>query len=355
MNLSAAAEGFSCWIDATTNATVGWRDRWTARHVIKLTEERHGEFILQAPESVRAQKLVVTDGGLEGVFSPELAAILPGSRVELTLRPHQLLFRQIELPARAAEFLDGILRAQIDSLTPWNADDCAYGWSKPVQVMADRIVLNIAAGALQSLRPYARAFSNAGAYSVSMHAMSENSTDQAPIKIWEERTQGRVKLQKIRRLLVFILLSAVITATVAATTSAVVSSRIAAEQEQLAEQIDRARTAAGIRKDREGRSEADTLNRLIQRKQHARPTVMVIDDLSRLLPGHTYLTELRAEGDKLRISGITRDAPSLIGLLEQSGRFTKASFFAPTTRATSSPGERFHIEATIQPTLNVLQ
>jgi general secretion pathway protein L len=50
----------------------------------------------------------------------------------------------------------------------------------------------------------------------------------------------------------------------------------------------------------------------------------------------------------LRLVGITKDAPSLIGLLEQSGYFTRATFFAPTTRSSAEAGERFHLEAVIQ-------
>jgi len=77
--------------------------------------------------------------------------------------------------------------------------------------------------------------------------------------------------------------------------------------------------------------------------------VIVLEMLSQILPDHTYVTELRIEGNKLRLTGITRDAPSLIGLIEQSPRFTRATFFAPTTRSPSDSGERFHIEAQIQP------
>jgi general secretion pathway protein L len=77
--------------------------------------------------------------------------------------------------------------------------------------------------------------------------------------------------------------------------------------------------------------------------------VIAIEGLSRILPDHTHLTELRVEGNKVRLIGTSADAPSLIGLIEKSGLFARATFIAPTTKLPSEAGERFHIEAIIEP------
>ena len=88
---------------------------------------------------------------------------------------------------------------------------------------------------------------------------------------------------------------------------------------------------------------------LARRKNQNPSSVIVLDDLSQILPDNTYVTELRIEGEKLRLIGTTLDAPSLIRLMEQSQQFSHATFFAPTTRAPSDTGDRFNIEARIEP------
>ena len=80
---------------------------------------------------------------------------------------------------------------------------------------------------------------------------------------------------------------------------------------------------------------------LTQRKQATPSSVLVLEALSKILPDHTYVTELHIEGDQLQLVGITRDAPSLIELIEQSAQFTRATFFAPTTQAPGDPGGTF--------------
>ena len=70
------------------------------------------------------------------------------------------------------------------------------------------------------------------------------------------------------------------------------------------------------------------------------------------MPDDTYLTELHVADGKLEITGVTREAASLIQIIEQTEQFRNATFFAPTTRAPLEAGEQFHIEAQILPVLS---
>jgi general secretion pathway protein L len=140
-----------------------------------------------------------------------------------------------------------------------------------------------------------------------------------------------------------VLLSAAFAAAASLLVAAYLGSSLQSEQQDLQRRISQRRAA--LRLDPNAGESGVSL--LAKRKQATPSSVMVLEAVSRVLPDTTYVTELRIEGDKVQVVGMTQNAPSLIRLMEQSPQFTRATFFAPTTRAQNEPGERFHIEAHI--------
>jgi general secretion pathway protein L len=347
-SLRQIAEGISRWIDSVAATLVAWIGRLMSPRTVRFVEQDDGAFAVQAegraaPDTPRSVRIV--DGRLAESMPDSFAAMMRGSRAEFVLNPGRFLFRPLELPRQAAEFLDGVVRAQIDRLTPWSAKDAAFGWSPPADAGADRITVTVAATARALVAPLAQAMSALGAQSIGAFTHSE-ATGPAPIKVFEERAHGALDVNRVRRALLAVLVLAAVAAVTSVGASIVAGINLGAQQEELARRIAERRNAL-----RAGR-EADTptpLRQLERRKHETASSVLVLEVLSQILPDHTYVTELRIEGDKLRVIGLTRDAPSLIRLMEQSPQFTRATFFAPTTRSPSDPGERFHIEARIEP------
>jgi general secretion pathway protein L len=339
---------FSRWINTTAQALVGLFASFGTRKTVQVIEEDSGSLVIQrerdAPSGLPFERVQVIDGKLAGAHPDSIIAMLSGSRAELRLRPSRVLFRPLELPQRATEFIAGVVRAQIDRLTPWSASDAAFGWSAPAEAGPDRIVVTVAATARAMVQPVVDALIAAGAQSALVTA---TPPDAAPITVLEHRASGSLDLARVRRALVALLIVTGLLAGVSLSVAGLAGMKLASEQEDLTRRITQRRMA--IRAGAEGGPVATPLRALERRKHQSPSSVIVLEALSQILPDHTYVTELRIEGDKLRLIGITRDAPSLIRLIEQSPNFTRATFFAPTTRGPSDPGERFHIEAQIEP------
>jgi general secretion pathway protein L len=341
---------FVRWIDATAEFIAGLNWRFKPPSTITLDEVAEGEFILpDNPDHggpTDSGRIRIADGQIVDTVPDAVAARLLGSRVELNVHPDRFLFQPFELPKGATEFLAGIVRAQIDRLTPWPASEAAFGWSKPAELDADRMIVTIAATARALVLPYVGAMASLGAQSIAVFTAPQ---EQEPINILVEDKAARLfAFHKIREVLVFILIAAASIAGVAVSGSTVVGIGLAAQQHELAHRIAQIRAAAGVSRDATLHSREADLRRLEDRKHVIAPNVIVLETLSRILPDNTYLTELRVEDNKVQLSGITHDAPALIGLIEQSGLFTRATFLSPTTRLSDS-SERFHIEALIRP------
>jgi general secretion pathway protein L len=169
--------------------------------------------------------------------------------------------------------------------------------------------------------------------------------DGGRVKVFEQKARGHLDAARLSRSLSIALGVAAVAALLSATAAAYIANDLGAQESELALQISQRRAA--IRAGNDG--DRSPIGALERRKYEMPASVLVLDALSQVLPDNTYVTELHLAGNKLQISGITRDAPSLIPLIEQSQHFTRATFYAPTTRSASDPGERFHIEARIEP------
>ena len=107
--LRQIGEAYAGWMDGVAAATAAVLGRLTAPPKVRLTEQAAGVFALQ-PARGGAQAMPLTIANGIAACSPEAAAKVSGSRVELALRPDRFFFRPLEAPKRAAEFLDGVVR-----------------------------------------------------------------------------------------------------------------------------------------------------------------------------------------------------------------------------------------------------
>ena len=351
--LGRILDGISRWIDGVPAAIVAARGWFVRSRSVELIEEPADTFTLRGTDQDAAARrdtdhVRIVDGKVVGALPAALATRLKSSRATLTLQPSRFMFRPLELPRRATEFLDGIVRAQIDRLTPWSAAEAAFGFSRPTDIANDRIAVTIAATAKSRIAPLVDAVARLGADSIVISTILPDPQDGggAPIEVFEHKVRGALAAHRVRRALLAILVVAGLAAGAAITASVVVGGDLEARQADLSRRIAARRVSLRATLDAGGNAALAALER---RKHTAPSSVIVLEALSRILPDHTYVTELRIVGDVMQVVGVTRDAPSLIRLIEQSSHFTRATFFAPTTRSPNEPGEHFHIEARIEP------
>jgi general secretion pathway protein L len=342
-------EAISCWIDTVATKINSIFERFQSQRHVQLVEEDHDTFTFHLVDSVKNSNLPdhrvhISSGSLMDTLPARWASILRGSRIELVLRPSRFLFRPLELPKRAAEYLEGIVRSQIDRLTPWTANEAIYSWTPPTDTPNDRIHLMIAATARSMVAPYLQAIGSLNAASIIVTtAQPSPDGNTSPIKFLEQRARGAVNVQRIRMALVAIFLLSGLSAAASIGVSAIASDSFSAEQQELLRKIS-ARKAA-----MRNLFEGSALRALEKRKQTTPSSVIALEALSALLPDDTYVTELRIDGERLQVVGKTNDAASLIRLIEQSPHFAHATFFAPTTHSPGTTKEQFHIEARINP------
>ena len=115
MGYADIAAYFSRWIDTTASAIVSLLSSVRAGKTVQVIEEDTGSFVIQsdraAPSGLPFERVQIIDGKLAGAHPDSIIAMLNGSRAELKLRPARVLFRPLELPQRATEFLAGVVRA----------------------------------------------------------------------------------------------------------------------------------------------------------------------------------------------------------------------------------------------------
>src|SRR5689334_2893032 len=189
-------EAISCWIDSVATTIDSLIERTRSAPRVQLVEDEHDAFTFRLLDKAKGsnlpdQRINILDGSIVGTLSSKWMSVLRGSRIELVLRPSRFLFRPLELPKRAGEYLEGIVRSQIDRLTPWTANEAVYSWTPPIDAPNDRIRLTIAATARTMIAPYLRAIAGLNAASVVLTTVHSNQDAKASlVRFLEQRTRS---------------------------------------------------------------------------------------------------------------------------------------------------------------------
>jgi general secretion pathway protein L len=288
-------------------------------------------------------------------ITDDVARAAQSSFVIFQLPADKLVVRRISVPAQAREFLPGIVRNQVERLSPWPPEQTVHGFNAQVSqedaATLDVRVLIASRAAVGGARDELAAMGLAPDRIV---ARERDVPTAPPVALWSrlsdvphetvERTRRQIGVAIVAIFLLSVGLS--VWAFWSASSLRGESEELSARARTLQRQLQGSRTPQAV-------ASLPPAERAWAWKESMPSTVIVLEALSRALPDAAYLTELHLDNTTVRIIGLASDVPSLIAPLEHSGHLTGVHFFAPTTRSPDGSLFRFQIEARVVPRLEI--
>ena len=114
------------WIGVLATLLLGFGETWRTRRALVVAHEKD-TFVVRRGESVDGAVVATLTPGSPA--SPEFARVIHRRFLTFELPADEVAIQRISVPARAREFLAGIVRNQIERLSPWQGDQVAYGFS----------------------------------------------------------------------------------------------------------------------------------------------------------------------------------------------------------------------------------
>jgi general secretion pathway protein L len=347
------------WLEVLAGLYFACRETWRVRRALIVTRE--GEhFVVRKAEPQRDAIIQANASDRNAVLAMVAvghkvpARVMRAARngfVILELSPGEVAVRRLNIPAPAREFLPGIVRNQIERLSPWHIDDVAYGFEATPHA-EDAANLDVRVS-LVSRRVIDAARNGVAATGLDVDRIvtrPQESTSARPVMLWSKLAEGTREETARTGRRIGIGLAAIVVISVAVSAWAVTSKQsIEAESEVVEGRFKALQRQMAELRSPQALASLSPQQRIWHAKEGSPAAVLMLEALSRALPDAAYLTEFRLENAMLRMTGVTKDAPSLIAPLEQSGQLADVRFSAPTTRESGGASFRFHIEARVQP------
>ena len=239
----------SRWMDDVSLAVISISGVIRPIRKFQVAEQEDLAFNVQ-PISARSARraagarLRFVEGRIPEDTRAEVGSQLEGGQIELILARRRFVFRSLELPQQAADFLDAIVRSQIDRLTPWPPSQALFGHGPPTETSSGRIGVVVAATARSSVMPFIAALETLKPNSIIVSAASDEADDEkARTIVYSQQTHRQLSMRRMRRFLIAAPAAAGITAVAAFATWIFVDAHLEASRVQVSRQMAERRVA----------------------------------------------------------------------------------------------------------------
>jgi general secretion pathway protein L len=331
------SRAFNLWTEGLATALV-WARNFIRRPKRFQLRSDSQQWVLYSLEESSPRQVSMTDVEHIGPIPPETLRQTRGGSIEIAVPAAAIMERNLDpLPAESRPFLENVVRHQIETILPWRAADILY--STRVEKLPDgRLNVSVQATPRSAI---AAALAAAEAYRAGEIFVA--SEGEPAIRILASvGAEKRTEMLRARLISRYAILGAMVSGICLIAWTTFVTWSLTTDVSALDQAIAE-RRAIIERKSASGSSIGN--NWLEAKKRQAPLAVVVLDELSSILPAETYLTDLSLESGRLRLAGVSANAAGLVPLLEGSKHFKNASFFTPTTRIAGNSADRFSIEA----------
>jgi len=335
-----------------------WRERFAARSAAYVAVEGDVWRELRPSggrlaEAGRADLAALDVAGRRAAFR-RLLADGPGAagNVWLALSGGDVLVRPVTLPLAAEEALREAVGYELDRFTPFAASQAFYDFRVTGRdAAAQRLMLELAVASRALVDRRLAELQELGATVLGVTTADDLAGASAPLNLLATEQRGRPAVSR-----------AAMTARVLAALAAVLALAAAiyplwqkrAAVIRLMPRVETARAGAEVadRLAKEIEKIAGERNFVLARKHSQYPMVMLLEDLSRLLPDTTWIQQLEVKpgvkGRDVQFYGETGSSSQLIETLEKSGVMSNANFKSPLTKGVTPNSERFFLGAELK-------
>jgi general secretion pathway protein L len=297
---------------------------------------------LGAADGMRELFSLPLDGAVDGD-----ARIPRGVQQSILLMPAgKVLVRALTLPLAAEENLREVLGFEMDQHTPFTADQVYYDYIVRNRSL-ERREINV--DLVYSPRREVDALLDAiGAHGIDVDVVTSRSRDGTNLRSVNLLPQEKRRSWRLFEHRLNIALAGVCAALLAVAIALPIAGkdRAIVEAEALVEAAaGEAREGNKIRRDLERLAAASRF--LYEKKQGEIMAVEVLNEVSRILPDHTWLTRVDLAGDQLQLQGQSEASSSLIAIVEASPLFENAAFASPVVQVPGTESDRFLLSANI--------
>jgi general secretion pathway protein L len=264
----------------------------------------------------------------------------------LLLPDDSVLARRVRLPAAAEENLREVLGFEMDLHTPFDASEVYYDYTVVGRDSArQQLTVDLVYAPRDAVDALVDGSSNLGMKTDIVTCRRRDNNNLQPVNLLplERRRAKRIDVRSVNLALTALL--AVLL--VAAVTIPIVQKNRAIEameaQVQTAAAI--AREGSQLRQNLEKMADASRF--LVEKKATDVLAVELIDEVSRILPDHTWITRLNLSETELQIQGQSSASASLIAAIELSPFFGNVRFASPVVQIQGTNNDRFHIAASV--------